>query len=194
MLKKILGRSRVIRYCDHVEEKGIDFFKMVKQGNWEGIVAKKMDSLYTPGIRTREWLKIKNNQSREAVIIGYTEPKGSRQHFGSLLLAEYKKEKLHYIGHAGTGFSDAKLQELMERMRPLVRATSPIDKKIKTHGKVTWLKPRLVCEVGYTEITRDGILRHPVYKGLRDDKKSKKVNAETENILPVKKVLGSIKK
>ncbi|HSU27611.1 MAG TPA: non-homologous end-joining DNA ligase [Chitinophagaceae bacterium] len=194
ILKKIIKRSGMIRYCDHIEKRGIDLFNIVQERNGEGIMAKKKDSLYVPGIRTREWLKIKNHKSQEAIIIGYTEPKGSRSHFGSLILAEYEKEKLKYIGHVGTGFNDSTLRILMEKMRPLVMVSSPLDKKIKTNSPATWLRPKLVGEIGFTERTKDGILRHPVFKRLRADKKSKGVKAEAEKILPLKKVLRSLNK
>src|SRR5258705_7035051 len=193
LLKKLLKRPGSVRYCDHIEEKGIEFFTKIKAADLEGIIAKKKDSLYVPGIRTREWLKIKNHKSQEAIIAGFTAPKRSRLHFGSLLLGQYNKGKLQYIGHAGTGFSDKTLKELMQKMKPLVTRKSPFDANIKTNGPVTWIKPVLVCEIGYYEITRDGILRHPVYKGLRPDKKSKTIKAETERLLPVKKVIQSLK-
>jgi bifunctional non-homologous end joining protein LigD len=189
LLKKLLKRSASIRYCDHIEENGIGFFKKIKEDNLEGIIAKKKDSLYTPDIRTKEWLKIKNHKSQEAIIVGFTAPKRSRQHFGSLLLAQYKRGKLQYIGHAGTGFTDKTLKELMQKMQPLITAKSPFKENIKTNGPVTWVKPVLVCEIGYYEITQNGILRHPVYKGLRMDKKSKMIKAETERALAVKKII-----
>src|SRR5260221_12380812 len=142
-------------------------------------MAKKKDSLYHPGVRTKEWLKIKYNHSQEAVIVGYTEPKGGRLHFGSLLLAQYKRNKLRYIGHTGTGFNDKTLNALISKMKKLVVDKSPVLPVPKANGPVTWIKPVLVCEVKFTEITKEGILRHPVYKGLRQDKSSQTVREET---------------
>jgi len=156
----------------------------------EGIIAKKADSHYIPGIRSREWLKIKNQQSQEAIIVGYTAPKGSRKNFGSILLGQYKRNKLRYIGHAGTGFTENSLKELMKKMKPFITNKSPFPEKIQTNGPVTWLKPELVCEVSYTEITRDGMLRHPVYKGLRPEKRGKNIRSETETPKPVKTVVN----
>ena len=193
ILKKIFKRPGVVRYCDHIENDGIDFFKKVIAASLEGIMAKKKDSLYTPGIRTREWLKIKYHKSQEAIIAGFTEPKGSRQHLGSLLLAQYKNGKLRYIGHAGTGFTDKTLNDLMKKLKPLVTAGSPFDIPVKANGPVTWVKPVLVCEVAYYEITQDGIMRHPVFKRLRPEKKAKGIKMETERSLPVKKVIRSLK-
>ena len=190
MLKRIIRKSTgVLRYCDHIEDYGIDFFRMVKEDDLEGIIAKKKDSAYTPGVRTREWLKIKYHKTQEAIIAGYTAPRGSRQHFGSLLLAQYKDGELQYIGHAGSGFSEKLLRELREKMNPLITHRSPFRFPVKTNAPVTWLKPKLVCEVAFSEVTRDGILRHPVYKGLRTDKKSTSIRAETERSIPVEKVL-----
>ncbi|MEJ0105210.1 MAG: hypothetical protein WDO19_22795 [Bacteroidota bacterium] len=144
-------------------------------------------------MRTKEWLKIKYSHSQEAVIIGYTEPKGSRQHFGSLLLAQYKKNKLQYIGHTGTGFNDKTLKELVNKMKKLVAGKSPLLPAPKANGPVTWIKPVLVCEVKFTEITKEGILRHPVYKGLRPDKNSRAVREETQKELPVNTLVHSSK-
>lgn len=193
ILKKLLRKPGIIRYCDHIEEYGIDLFRMVKADDLEGIIAKKKNSPYSTGTRTREWLKIKHHKTQEAVIVGYTAPKGSRLHFGALLLAQYKNGKLQYIGHAGTGFTDRLLKELMRQMRPLKTTHSPFDFNIKTRSPVTWIKPELVCEIAYSEVTRDGIMRHPVYKGLRYDKKSRAVKMENEQSLPVSKIIDSLK-
>jgi bifunctional non-homologous end joining protein LigD len=189
LLKKVLKKSGPVRFCSHVEEHGDDFFKAVKGEDMEGIIAKKKDSRYTPGMRTREWLKIKYHKSQEAIIVGYTEPRGSRQHFGSLLLAEYDRDKLKYIGHAGTGFSESILSELYQKMKPLVTMRSPLPTLVKTNNKVTWVRPKLVCEVSYSEITRDGQLRHPVFKGLRPDKVSTMVKEESEKTIPVTRLV-----
>ena len=194
ILKHILRKNSVIRYTTHIETNGKDFFKAVKTENLEGMMAKRKDSLYFPGTRTRDWLKIKNHQSQEAIIIGYTAPKGSRSHFGSLLLAEYRGKKLHYIGHAGTGFSERMLEELMKKMKRLKASSPPVEDPIPVNGTVTWLKPQLVCEVSFTEITRQGILRHPVYKGLRPEKKAAAITEESEKMLPVQQLIAKSKK
>ena len=193
ILKKLIRKLPGIYYNDHVEEKGMDLFKVIIQDDMEGMMAKKKDSSYFPGVRTRDWLKIKFHKSQEAIIAGFTEPRGSRKYFGSILLGQYQGKKLSYIGHAGTGFTEKTLKELMQKMQPLIIGSSPFDKKIKTNSPVTWLKPKLVCEISYSEVTRDGILRHPVYKGLRTEKKSQEVNMKTERALPVKKIIQSSK-
>jgi bifunctional non-homologous end joining protein LigD len=188
-LKKILRQSTVIRYCDHILSNGKNFFNAVKKNKLEGMMAKRKESLYHPGVRTKEWLKIKYSYSQEAVITGFTQPKGSREHFGSLLLAQYRRNKLHYIGHTGTGFNSKTLGELMMKMKKLVVNKSPLSPAPKANGPVTWVKPILVCEVKFTEITKEGILRHPVYKGLRPDKTSKSVKEETQKEIPVKTLI-----
>jgi len=193
MLKKIIGKRRIVRYSDHILHKGKTFFNQVKKDKLEGIMAKKKDSLYYPGARTKEWLKIKYSRSQEAIIVGYTEPKGGRQHFGSLLLAEYKGNKLKYIGHTGTGFNEKSLKDLMMEMKKLVVDTSSLSPIPKANGPVTWIRPKLVCEIRFTEVTKDGSLRHPVYKGLRMDKESKSVKRETEKEIPVQKLVHSYK-
>jgi bifunctional non-homologous end joining protein LigD len=193
MLKKVIGKGKIVRYCDHILHEGKSFFNQIKKDELEGIVAKKKDSFYSPGVRTKEWLKIKYNHSQEAIIVGYTEPKGSRQHFGSLLLAEYKGKNLKYIGHTGTGFNGKSLKDLMVKMKKLITHKSSLSPAPKANGPVTWIKPELVCEVKFTEVTKEGSLRHPVYKGLRIDKSSKAVKAESEKELPTRKLINSTK-
>ena len=190
MLKKLIGENEIIRYSDHIEEKGIEFFKQVEKNNLEGIMAKKADSVYAVGVRTKEWLKIKNNHTREAVIVGYTEPKGSRKHFGALILGEYKGKNLRYIGHTGTGFNYDRLKDLWSLMQKYKAPASPFAEKIKVNAPVEWLKPNLVCEIKFTEMTRDGILRHPVFLRLRDDKNPSEVKPDAAPVkAPAKKVV-----
>ncbi len=189
LLKKIIKKNDIIIYSDHIETKGEDFFQAITRDDLEGIMAKKKDSLYFPGDRTKNWLKIKNKKTQEAIIVGFTEPKGSRLHFGSILLAQRKGKKLVYVGHAGTGFSDKTLTVLMKKMKPLATSKSPFETFIKTNAPVTWIKPKLVCEISYTEVTEDGILRHPVFKGLRPEKKSAAIQQATERSIPVKEVV-----
>lgn len=180
ILQKQLPKSSIILYCDHIEEKGKAFFKSVVKKDLEGIIAKKADSHYVEGIRTKEWLKIKQHKTREVVIAGFTAPKGGRLHFGSLILAEYKGKELRYIGNAGTGFDDKGLKDLMAKMKPLILSKSPFNYSIKTNGPSTWIKPVLVAEIAFTEVTESGMLRHPVFKGLRTEKKAKAIRPETE--------------
>ena len=175
--KKVVGNNRTIKYSDHVAASGLTFFSKVTEMNLEGMIAKRADSRYLPGKRTRNWLKIKNHNTQEAVIAGYTAPKGSREYFGALILGIYEQGKLTYIGHTGTGFTSAILKDLHEKLRPLKRPTSPFDGKVPVNSPVTWVKPELVCAIKFTEITEEGILRHPVFLGLRVDKSAAEVTS-----------------
>ena len=178
ILKQLLKNNQIIRYCDHIYSKGIAFLEKAKEQRLEGIIAKKKDSRYTRGYRGKEWLKIKNIQSGEVVIVGYTEPKGGRTHFGSLVLANRKGKSWQYRGHVGTGFSSELLASLKKKMKPLETDSSPFKAEVPLNGKVTWLKPKLVADIAYTEVTRDSIFRHPVFLRLRDEKETRDVNEE----------------
>jgi len=189
LLQKLIPENEVIKYSDHIVENGKSFFEVSKEKNLEGIMAKKMDSKYYPGRRTSDWLKIKSHKTAEAIIAGYTAPSGARKYFGALILASKEKNKLKYIGHTGTGFNHETLKEMYERLQPLIQEESPFDKKIKTNSTVTWVKPKLVCEIKYSEVTADGKFRHPVFLHLRDDKTIKEINMEN-----IKKTKLSVKK
>jgi bifunctional non-homologous end joining protein LigD len=182
LLQKLLSsyKGDIIRYSDHVAGSGKKFFHHVKKLDFEGMMAKKADSEYYSGVRTREWLKIKHHNSQEAVIVGFTAPRRSRKYFGALILGEFKGRRLQYIGHTGTGFSHDKLKALWDLMQPLMTAQSPFAEKIKVNAPVTWIRPELVCEVKFTEQTNEGILRHPVFLGLREDKAAKEVTQNND--------------
>jgi len=177
-LRKLIPESNIIRYCDHVERDGKIFFEEMQKLNLEGMIAKKMDSRYQVGKRSSDWLKIKNIHTQEAVIVGFTDPKGSRQYFGSLLLAVHDNGKLVSIGNVGTGFTTRTLGALYKKLVPLKRKSSPLDVPIKETPDITWVEPVLVCNVKYSEMTEDGIVRHPVFQGLRVDKSAAEVTRE----------------
>jgi bifunctional non-homologous end joining protein LigD len=176
ILRTIIPKSNIIQYSDHVVEYGIDCFKQAVKMDVEGIIAKKSDSVYTTGKRSRDWLKIKNHNTQEAIIAGYTEPKGSRNYFGALVLGIMQKGKLQYIGHTGTGFTYEILQDVYKKLQPLRRQSSPFEMKVPMSSRITWVEPKLVCTVKFTEITADKILRHPVFQGLRIDKNASDTN------------------
>ena len=171
--------SRTIIYNDHIAGKGSDLFKQAQKEGWEGIIGKDSKSYYNSGRRSGRWLKFKLQNSQEAIICGYTAPTGSRKHFGALVLGINEGSKIGYIGNCGTGFNDALIKELYAKMHPLETDQKPFDEKVHQRTKVTWIKPKLVCEVWYAEWTGDGHLRQPVYKGLRMDKNKEKVVMET---------------
>jgi bifunctional non-homologous end joining protein LigD len=176
ILEKLLPKSNIIRYSDHVENDGIDFFHRVSEMGLEGMIAKKKRSIYTEGKRSNDWLKIKNQNTQEAIIAGFTAPRRSRSYFGALILGVYEKGKLKYIGHTGTGFTEKVLEEMHGMLSPLVRDTSPFEARVPVNSPVTWVEPVKVCQVKFTEMTDDGILRHPVFMGLRIDKSAKEVD------------------
>lgn len=176
ILEKLLPKSNIIRYSDHVEDDGITFFHKVSEMGLEGMIAKKKNSTYVEGKRSSDWLKIKNQNTQEAVIAGFTAPRNSRNYFGALILGLYEKGRLKYIGHTGTGFTEKVLKEVYNILKPLVRKSSPFQERVPVNSPVTWVEPRKVCQVRFTEITDDGILRHPVFMGLRIDKAAKEVD------------------
>ena len=138
------------------------------RAGWEGLIAKRADSPYT-GKRSRDWLKWKCSAEQELVIGGYTAPKGSRTVLGALLVGYYEGKRLRYAGKVGTGFDRATLDDLGARLRPLQRDGSPFADEVKERS-VTWVEPELVAQIGFSEWTADGRLRHPRYQGLRIDK------------------------
>jgi bifunctional non-homologous end joining protein LigD len=171
--------SPSIIYNDHIKGKGTELFKKAQKEGWEGIIGKDGKSYYNSGKRSDRWKKFKLQNSQEAIICGYTAPAGSRKHFGSLILGINEGENIRYIGNCGTGFNDAGIKELHEKLHALETDIKPFDAKITHTRKITWVKPKLVCEVWYSEWTADGHLRHPVFKGLRMDKDKEKVVMET---------------
>ncbi|HMG89729.1 MAG TPA: DNA ligase D [Chryseolinea sp.] len=182
ILKKLLPKSNILKYSEHIPADGIRFYKESKKLNLEGIMAKRADSVYEIGRRTTNWLKVKNHNTQEAIIAGYTAPRASRKYFGSLVLGIYQKGKLKYIGHTGTGYMEKTLKDVYEQLQPYTTESSPFDTKVPLNAAVTWVKPVLVCNVKYSELTHDGILRHPVFMGLRIDKKANEVDQLETNM------------
>ncbi len=178
LLKQVLPRTKLLRYSGHIKEKGIALFKKAKRAGLEGVMAKRAAGLYYSGKRTREWLKFKAVNEQEVVIVGYTTPRRSRKYFGALVLAVRKGSRWRYVGHVGTGFDEEMLQSLYVKMQPLKTKAKPIAAEVKEEAQTTWLRPRLVGEVKFTEWTDRGEMRHPVFLGLRSDKKATDVIAE----------------
>ena len=180
-LTKLLGRARGrIRYSDHIEGRGEAVFDRACVQGLEGIVSKRASSPYRPG-RGREWLKVKCVQTRDLVVVGYTKPKGSRTGFGALVLGEAAGVgQLRHVGRVGTGFDERALADLTRRLGR-IEVAKPAVNPAPTGASardVRWVKPQLVAEVAFTERTRDGILRHPVFRGLRDDKSPRETKGE----------------
>src|SRR3989344_5317319 len=177
-LKNILPAHRLIHFSEHRFEHGTKYFKEAKKKKEEGIMAKRAKSHYLSGKRTMEWQKIKTGARQEVVIVGFTAPRRSRKYFGSLVLAVYDKKKLRYVGHVGTGFDFAALKDIHGKLVPLRVAKKPFDQKIQYEDATTWVKPKLVGEVKFTEWTTGGEMRHPAFVGLREDKRAEEVVME----------------
>jgi bifunctional non-homologous end joining protein LigD len=182
LLQQLIPDSDILKYSDHIAGSGIDFFHEIQKQHLEGIIGKKADSSYGINKRTGEWVKIKTSRRQEAIICGYTEPRGSRKYFGSLVLGIYDDaEKLQWIGSSGGGFDEASLEDIYNKLQKIRKNESPFDCKIPQTSKVHWVQPKLVCEVSFSEWTNEGSMRHPVFQGLREDKKPKEVKHEKEN-------------
>ncbi|TRO43890.1 hypothetical protein E2P30_02415 [Candidatus Bathyarchaeota archaeon] len=169
ILKASVKEGEHVLLSDFVENKGQAYYTIALEKGLEGIMAKKKDSFYEPGLRTGNWLKIKKPRSCDCIILGYTKGSGARTNtFGALLLGLYSEKKLVYVGKVGTGFSQTTLDMLLKRFQKLKTRIAPF--VINIADEVTWLKPELVCEVLYQTITKDKKLRLPRFSNLRDDK------------------------
>ena len=178
-LERILPKSPLLLYSAHVVGLGIKAFAKAKRAGEEGVMAKLASGRYHSGQRTREWLKVKASQEQEVVIVGFTAPKGQRRFFGSLVLAVRDGKAWKYAGRAGTGFTQTSLRELHDKLVPLITTAKPVAAKVPSEAGTTWVKPKLVAEVRFTEWTAAGEMRHPVFLGLRTDKKATEVIRET---------------
>lgn len=169
-LEGLLKASRNIRYSDHIVGEGEKLYKEIAKVPLEGMIAKRLESTYAQR-RSAEWLKIKTVQQFEVVIGGYTEPRNSREYFGALVVGLYRDGQLHYVAHAGGGFSDQTLAQTYKLMQPLKTKDCPFVDRPKTNGPAQWTRPRLVAQVKFVEWTADERMRQPVFLGLREDKK-----------------------
>jgi len=186
-LKSVLVTGDGVRFSDHYEERGKALFEMARQKGLEGIVAKRRASCYEER-RSSEWLKIKIRHRLEAVIGGYTETKGSRTHFGSLVLGLYDEQgRLIHVGQAGSGFNQKSLGEISSVLEKLETKKNPFFGEVDALRKVSWVKPELVAEIEYAEWTggtqgSGPKLRAPVFLGLRDDKDPKECVLEGSQV------------
>ncbi|MDQ2718602.1 MAG: DNA ligase D [Bacteroidota bacterium] len=191
ILKSILPESGNIRLSENFETGGIEFFKLAEEMSLEGIMAKKADSIYDPGSRTKDWLKIKTQKRQEVVIGGFTNNEGSSKLFSSLLVGVFESDRLIYTGKIGTGFTQKLQLEMMGKFKPLIIEDCPftqipdVNKPSRFRpnppkAAAVWLKPEIICEVSFREMTSDGVMRHPSFEGLREDKKPKEIFLEKE--------------
>jgi len=184
ILRVVLAQARAasasrLIYSDHVEQSGTAFFDAAADRGLEGIMAKERNSSYESR-RSRKWLKIRCSKQQEFVVVGYTEPKASRQYFGSLLLGIYdERKKLMFAGSSGGGFTGSALKQIYTKLKKLEVDTPPVINPPRLKG-THWVKPELVAQVRFTEWTHDGMIRHPVFLGLREDKDPKSCVREKE--------------
>jgi bifunctional non-homologous end joining protein LigD len=177
------GKGEIVHYSDHYAEKGLDLFEAAKQRGLEGILAKKRNSIYEEK-RSRDWLKIKITQRQECVIAGYTDPEGSREYFGALVLGLYvQKGRLIHVGQVGTGFDHKTLKEIFARLQSLKTKQNPFYGEIGGLRKVQFVRPELVAEIKFAEWTHESAeggvkLRAPVFMGLRFDKSAEECRLE----------------
>jgi bifunctional non-homologous end joining protein LigD len=177
--KRLLRHLRLddpIRLATHRNREGEAYYRHACEHGWEGLIAKRADAPYTHG-RSRDWLKFKCSAEQELVIGGWTAPRGSRTDLGALLLGYYDGDRLRYAGKVGTGFTQATLRDLAARLAPLRRDRAPFADELRMRD-ATWVEPELVAQVGFSEWTRDGRLRHPRFLGLREDKAAREVVRE----------------
>src|SRR5665213_1293718 len=173
VLEQLIEPSALLILSARLAADGIKAFKIASKKGLEGIIAKSVSSLYVEG-RSREWLKVKIHKEDEFVIGGFTKPGGTRSYFGALLIGAHSGGNLRYMGKVGTGFDEKTLQSLHRVFKSLTQAKSPFSTNVREPG-ATFLSPKLIAQISYTEQTSDGKLRHPVYLGLRDDKSPEEV-------------------
>ncbi len=178
LLQTVLPPDSLIRYSDHVEADGNGLFEQVQGQGLEGIVAKQADSEYRENVRGNQWLKIKTHLRQEVVIGGFTEPRGGRKYLGALIVGVYEKGQFVYVGHSGGGIPDDQRKSLREKLEKLERRSSPFATEPKPNAPVHWVRPSIVAEMSFSEWTDDGFMRHPVFEGLRPDKKPVQVRKE----------------
>jgi bifunctional non-homologous end joining protein LigD len=178
-LERILKSSKNVRYSDHIVGEGEKLYEAIAKVPLEGIIAKRLNSQYAQK-RSSDWLKIKTSLESEVVVGGYTEPRNSRSYFGALVVGLYSDKKLHYVAHTGGGFNQKTLELVFKLMQPLKTKDSPFIDAPKTNEPVQWVKPKLVAQVKFSEWTADRRMRHPIFLGLREDKKPQDCTFETQ--------------
>jgi bifunctional non-homologous end joining protein LigD len=177
-LRHAIAFEDPIRFSEHLDEDGEVAFRAACEKGWEGIIAKRASSPYTHA-RSNDWLKFKCVNEQEFVVVGWTEPHGTRSGLGALLVGYHEDGELRYGGKVGTGFGERELAMLTRRLGPLEQPAPPVaDTKGLSRNGVHWVRPELVAQVGFGEWTPDGKLRHPRYLGLRDDKRPEQVVRE----------------
>ncbi|HKN98449.1 MAG TPA: non-homologous end-joining DNA ligase [Pseudonocardiaceae bacterium] len=177
LLRRAFDFGGPLRSANHRDTEGEEYFRTACASGWEGLIAKRADAPYRSG-RSTDWLKFKCVAEQELVVGGFTDPHGSRQEFGALLVGYYADGRFRYAGKVGTGYTERTLRMLRSRLDGLATDTSPFADRVAERA-VHWVRPELVAQIGFTEWTGDGRLRHPRYLGLREDKSPTDVVRET---------------
>ena len=202
ILRQIIPTNSIIKASENFEITGTDFFTLAEKMGLEGVLAKKSDSVYQPDVRSKEWLKIKTEKQQEAIIAGYTKNEDTSKAFSALLMGVYEDDELVFIGPVGTGFTTKLQEELLKKMKPLETSVCPFQVEPEYNkpsrfrpkppkAEVTWLKPKLVAEITYRAVGGDGGMRHPSFKGLREDKSPSEV--VRENPVKTQSVVKDVK-
>ncbi len=181
--KRLRNRTgAALRLGETLPGDGNVMLERARDAGWEGIIAKSTDAPYRPGVRSRDWLKLKIEFRQEFVVGGWTEPRESRQHLGAILLGYYEGDDLIYAGHTGGGFTRDSLRDMYQRIRQLERKSSPFTTTPRTNERPHWVRPQVVVEVKFNEWTADGKLRQPIFLGVRDDKDPREVKRERTSV------------
>ena len=183
-LERVLRRrtSDRLRLSESVPGDGNEMLARTRRDGWEGVIAKRTDALYQPGVRSKAWLKLKVEHRQEFVVGGWTEPRNTREHIGALLLGYFDDDRFVYVGHTGGGFTRKGLQDMYRRLSRLERKTPPFEHPPRTNERAHWTRPEVVVEVKFNEWTADGRLRQPIFLGVRDDKPAREVGREPESV------------
>ena len=183
-LERFIGARppKGVRLGDSAPGDGEKLLARARRDDWEGIIAKRVDSTYQPGARSRDWLKLKVEFRQEFVVGGYTEPRNTREHLGAILLGYFDGDDLVYVGHTGGGFTRESLAAMAKRLKRLERKSSPFSTPVRTNEKAHWVRPEVVVEVKFNEWTADGRLRQPIFLGVRDDKDPRDVTREATSV------------
>ena len=183
-LERFIGTNppNALRLGETGPGNGEQLLARARKNDWEGIIAKRTTSVYQPGARSRDWLKLKIEFRQEFVVGGYTEPRNTREHIGAVLLGYFDGDDLVYVGHTGGGFNRASLADMARRLRRLERKSSPFSTTVRTNEKAHWVRPEVVVEVKFNEWTDDDRLRTPIFLGVRDDKNAREVGREATSV------------
>ena len=183
-LERLLRRrtNDRVRLSESIPGDGEEMLGRVRRDGWEGVIAKRTDSQYDPGVRSKAWLKLKVEHRQEFVVGGWTEPRNTREHIGAILLGYFDGDRFVYVGHTGGGFTRDGLKDMYRRLARIERKTPPFERPPRTNERAHWTRPDVVVEVKFNEWTADEKLRQPIFLGVRDDKPARDVGREPESV------------